>query len=313
MLADSGERLSPSHADDGVTFGTGTLIMAWALTLAVSNLPDILCKALVGTTPTWLYPAKLGLLAVLIAAGLAQATFRPLRLYALFLLAVLGTEQLGATLERTPWWQGAFGGGGFAHQMLGTQLLRVGGAFVMIAALLLLRFRRAEFFLVKGDVNAPAQPVRWLGIDGSVRWKPLGLISALCISLGTLAFLVLGGRPTLSAVVGAATLLPMILLLAAMNAFGEEVTYRGALLAPTIRAVGPRHAVLLTAAFFGIGHYYGVPYGIVGVAMASLLGWFLGKAMVETKGFLWPWFIHFLQDVMIFYFLAMGAVVAGGR
>jgi membrane protease YdiL (CAAX protease family) len=105
----------------------------------------------------------------------------------------------------------------------------------------------------------------------------------------------------------------MILVLAAMNAFGEEAMYRGGLLAPLIPAVGTRHAILLTAAFFGIGHYYGVPNGIVGVAMSTLLGWFLGKCMVETKGFFWPWFIHFLQDVMIFYFLAVGAVVAGGR
>lgn len=70
---------------------------------------------------------------------------------------------------------------------------------------------------------------------------------------------------------------------------------------------------MLTGALFGIGHYYGVPYGIVGVVMASVWGWYLGKCMVETKGFVWPWFIHFLQDVLIFTFMAIGAVVAGGK
>jgi hypothetical protein len=73
-----------------------------------------------------------------------------------------------------------------------------------------------------------------------------------------------------------------------------------------------RQAILLTAAYFGIGHYYGVPYGIIGVLMAGILGWLLGKSMLETKGFFWAWFIHFLQDVMIFSFMAIGSIAAGG-
>jgi CAAX protease family protein len=55
-----------------------------------------------------------------------------------------------------------------------------------------------------------------------------------------------------------------------------------------------------------------VPYGIVGVVMAGFLGWFLAKAMVETRGFFWPWFIHFCQDVAIFTFMAAGSIVPGG-
>lgn len=70
--------------------------------------------------------------------------------------------------------------------------------------------------------------------------------------------------------------------------------------------------LFLTAAFFGLAHYYGVPYGIIGVVMSTFLGWMEGKAMLETRGFFWAWFIHFWQDVSIFSFLAMGAVTAGG-
>ncbi len=32
----------------------------------------------------------------------------------------------------------------------------------------------------------------------------------------------------------------------------------------------------------------------------GVLGWFLARATIETRGFLAPWFIHFLQDVVIF-------------
>ncbi|MFT6005009.1 MAG: hypothetical protein ACI8UQ_002153, partial [Bacteroidia bacterium] len=46
-------------------------------------------------------------------------------------------------------------------------------------------------------------------------------------------------------------------------------------------------------------HYFGTPGGIIGVIVAGFLGWFLAKSILETKGFFWAWFIHFLQDVVI--------------
>jgi hypothetical protein len=66
------------------------------------------------------------------------------------------------------------------------------------------------------------------------------------------------------------------------------------------------------AAYFGLLHYYGVPYGVVGVLMAGLLGWLLGKSMLETRGLFWAWFIHLIQDVLIFSFLAIGSITPGG-
>lgn len=54
------------------------------------------------------------------------------------------------------------------------------------------------------------------------------------------------------------------------------------------------------------------PYGVVGVVMAGFLGWMLCKAMLETKGFFWSWFIHFWQDAAIFAFIAVGSITPGG-
>ncbi len=66
----------------------------------------------------------------------------------------------------------------------------------------------------------------------------------------------------------------------------------------------PHDSLLIaTGLFFGIGHFYGAPSGIAGVFMASLLGWYMNRAMYETKGFLASWMIHALQDVVIFTFL----------
>jgi len=67
-----------------------------------------------------------------------------------------------------------------------------------------------------------------------------------------------------------------------MNAFNEEFTLKAAPLSVLEPAVGRGQALCLTTYYFGVGHYYGVPYGIVGVLLAGFLGWFLGKSMQET-------------------------------
>lgn len=288
--------------------------VAWTVTILVSTLPNILWQEFVGTLPPWFLWAKLALLAGAIALGFVWEPARALRAYFALFIALYLAEAGVQRLSETGLWQGWFGGAGasFSADMLGVQLLRLVVSLVMIAALLILGFRRSEFFLVRGDLDAPVERVRWLGIDASVRWKRLGRILSLAISLGTLAFLAIAGRPAWGALARALPLLPAVLLFAVMNAFSEELSYRAAFLAPLHRTVGKHQSLMLTAAFFGLGHFYGVPYGVLGVVMAGILGWLLGKAMLETRGFFWPWFIHFLQDVLIFAFMGIGSIVAGG-
>lgn len=103
-----------------------------------------------------------------------------------------------------------------------------------------------------------------------------------------------------------------MLLFATLNAFNEEMTCRASLLAGLEHVIGPGQALWLIAVFFGIGHNFGVPYGVVGVVTESFLGWMMGKAMLETHGFFWPWLIHFLQDVLILSFLAIGSITPDG-
>jgi membrane protease YdiL (CAAX protease family) len=195
--------------------------------------------------------------------------------------------------------------------MLGTQLLRILVAFIMLVVMLVVKRRFVNFYLVKGDLAAEAAPIPVLMTRPS-SWKKLGIILSVCVTGGTLLFLILAGRPSLESLVAALPMVPMILLLAAMNAFSEEMNYRATILGASRDVISGSQSVMLAAVFFGIGHYYGVPYGIVGVVMAWFLGWLLGKAMIETKGFCWAWFIHFLQDVAIFSFMAIGSVTAGG-
>ncbi|MBN1259336.1 MAG: CPBP family intramembrane metalloprotease, partial [Anaerolineae bacterium] len=185
-------------------------------------------------------------------------------------------------------------------------------SLLMIGALLALGYRRTDFFLTPGKLNAPITPVRWLGFPKPDPWTSFGGQFALYISLGTLLFLILGGRPAPQDFVRALPMLPAILLFAAMNAFSEELSYRASLLAGLEPVIGSQQALWNAAVFFGLGHYFGVPYGVVGVIMATFLGWMMGKAMIETRGFFWAWFIHFWQDVLIFTFMAIGSITPGG-
>jgi Type II CAAX prenyl endopeptidase Rce1-like len=185
-------------------------------------------------------------------------------------------------------------------------------ALALIVTLLALGRTRAEVFLTRGDLGAPVAPIRWLGVGPGQRWKRFGIWLTLSISGGTLAFLMIAGRPDPVDLATLRSFLPAVLLAAAVNAFAEEVTYKASLLSVLEGPVGLRQAVLMVAAHFGIGHYYGIPYGLIGVLLAGFLGWILARYMAETRGMFWAWFVHFRQDVLIFSFLAVGAITPGG-
>lgn len=291
------------------------LTIGWIVTLLTCALPNVLWQEITGAVPGWLFWARLGVLVCLVLAGSIWKVVSRLRPYVVMLLVLTLAEHMPSLVGRIPQWQNWFGGPApsFVTLMLETQILRLGIALIMLAGLLMMYHDRSDFFLVKGRLDAPVKPVRWLGVSGSERWSRFGRILTFCISGGTLAFLLIAAQPSTTALTRVFPLVPALLVLAAMNAFSEELNYRAALLAPLHRVVGARQALLMTAVFFGIGHFYGVPYGIIGVLMAGFLGWLLGKSMLETRGFFWAWFIHFWQDVLIFTFMALGSIVAGGR
>jgi membrane protease YdiL (CAAX protease family) len=288
------------------------LITAWVVTLLVSILPDVILNEIFKVSPNWLFPAKLGLLALALVVSLAWKPIRPLWQYFLvFLLLYFAEEGVHRVGEIVQWKTWFVYQAPFTVSMLGTQLLRIMVAIFMVVVMLVLKRKFSEFYLVKGNLGAEAKPIPVL-MSKPESWKKLGIILSVCVTGGTLLFLFLAGRPSLGVLGAALPMFPMILLLAAMNAFSEEMNYRATVLGALKDVTTGPQAVMLAAVFFGIGHYYGVPYGIIGVIMAWFLGWLLGKSMIETKGFFWAWFIHFLQDVVIFSFMAIGSVTPGG-
>ena len=288
--------------------------IAWVTMLLVSILPNIIFQEIFWIEFVWLIWFKLGLLVLFTFVSMIWRSIKPLRNFFIILLAIFLIEDIVSRVTVLSFWQNWFGAedATFATSMFGTQLKRFIAALLIIIVLFFLKYSRKDLFLVKGQLDAPIRPVKWLGFPKTDPWTRFGGQFAIYISLGTLIFLMIGGRSTPAAMIRALPMLPAILIFASINAFYEELTYRSALLAPLEPALGDKHSLGITAIFFGIGHFYGVPYGVIGVIMASFLGWIMGKAMLETRGFFWAWFIHFLQDVIIFSFMAIGSIVPGG-
>jgi hypothetical protein len=232
--------------------------------------------------------------------------------FGLFLVLFGAQWLILSQLEEVPFIRQLLVSPSFSVYMPTEVVLKLLVTFIIIAFLYMLKGRRQAFFLTRGDLAAPVEPVRWLGIKAGERWNTVGRIFAVILSLGTLAFLVIAGGPPLNIATKALPFLPAILVAAALNAFNEEMTYKASFLAVLEDVVGKQPALWMMAAFFGIWHFYGIPYGVVGVILATFLGWLLGKSMLETRGLFWAWFLHFLQDIWIFAFLAIGSVNPGG-
>jgi|GEM_PF-1989662 len=94
--------------------------------------------------------------------------------------------------------------------------------------------------------------------------------------------------------------LPFSLIFALFNSFVEETITRLGVVVVLKNVLKDKTIALLSAMIFGTVHYWGNPGGIAGVLLAGFLGWLLAKSILEIKGIFWAWFIHFLQDVIIF-------------
>jgi membrane protease YdiL (CAAX protease family) len=283
-------------------------LAAWAVMLIVSDLPDILLTTLGGTIPPWILWAKAGFLAAFLVLSLVWKSLYPLWQYAVIFLTLFVFLSITGLLRNTTWFQSNFNyvGVSFFTGYAALFVLDILVALAVLAALWLMKRDRRTFFFTKGQVDAPIEPVRWLGIKTGESWKTFGWIFAGIAGLVIAIPTILGIAPSGETFVKALPLLPIALLLAAVNAFTEEAYFRCSLLSTLHEKIGMTQALLLTVIFFGLGHWlYGSPPGLVGFLLVGFLAWLLGKAMLETKGFLWPWFIHFVPDVVIFFSYAL--------
>jgi membrane protease YdiL (CAAX protease family) len=286
-------------------------LFTWIIVLLASDLPNAIWQALLGEPPPWLFWAKVGLLLTLILISLAWKPIRIVRSY-FFLLTVLmlalrgmdwlrSTDLYGLWENRVNW----------VVAMAGFQLLKLAVVFIMIIVLLLIGRRWKDFFLTRGQLDAPVKTIKGEKNTGKrpISWGLLALILGICIAPLTLLFFGLGNLPTSSILLKALPYFPAALLFAATNAFSEEMQFRASLLGDLQKVIGPDQAIWLTATFFGFAHYFGgAPAGIPGGLVAGLLGALFAKCMLGSKGVAVSWFIHFCQNAIIYAFWAIGSV-----
>jgi hypothetical protein len=188
----------------------------------------------------------------------------------------------------------------FVDSRLKYQFVTFGIAQLVLAVTYALAPQNARRFYRLGDLDAPAEPVNWLGIKPTDTWKTVGRSFAVIVSLATGAFIYFNIARGQNLAPGHLGLLPFILVLSALNAFTEEAITRLSVVTALDGILSRPTIYIISALLFGIPHYFGVPGGILGSLMAAFLGWLLAKSIAETEGVFWAWFIHFLQDVIIF-------------
>lgn len=305
-----GSRVEPKKP--GIQLETA---LAWLATLVASSLPLILSREIYGSEPYWLPWISSGILvAILLATNLVQS-LRQIRsfifiLSLIFFLGFGGGWQWGLIpfVRSTSAWTSWASSVPWAISQIATHLLRFVPAIAVISFLSLKGRHRKDYFLAIGKIDAPVEPSKLLGMKKQEPWTKIGSIFALVFATGTLSFLMLSSPPSYGTFLEALPLIPVAVLIAGINSFNEEFTLRAAPLSELVGPLGKQQSLLITTLYFGLGHFYGIPNGLLGVALASFLGWFLGKSLLETKGFFWAWTIHFVQDVFIFSFLAMASL-----
>jgi hypothetical protein len=288
------------------TPGPALAPLAWGALALGSALPLILWQELAGNpAPLWLLVAQAGALLALFFAARRLPSLWPLEGFLLWLLALaVGWHLVLGSVFAVPAWDEWQRGVPWVVRGAVVQVL----VFVPTVLLVLLgvgRRSRRELRLAWGDGGAIASPDPYT-LWRRPRWRRLGPLWAALISVGTLTAMFFAIPPEAGMLARLLPVLPIVLLLAATNTFNEEFQFRNAPLATLPALFGKAQALLFTAVFFGLEHYYGNPPALSGVLLATFLGYLLGKSMLETGGSRWAWLIHWLQDVIIFSFLVMG-------
>ncbi|MDP2858049.1 MAG: hypothetical protein Q8P50_08745 [Bacillota bacterium] len=192
-----------------------TTLAMWAVTIATSYLPNVFFMVSGAEVPGWLRWAKIALLVAIPATAIVWQALRPLTRYSSVLAVFHLAEELSSRVGNSAFWRQEFreAGVGFAKGLMGVQVLKLAPALIVLVALLVSGFRRQDFFLVKGRVNAPAKPVSWLGMKGLEPWTRVGRVITLVVSLGTLTFMVIQALPHLRSALALVPLLPFVVFL----------------------------------------------------------------------------------------------------
>ncbi|MHC1735350.1 MAG: CPBP family intramembrane glutamic endopeptidase [Erysipelotrichaceae bacterium] len=279
----------------------GDRIFVFLFAIAVSILPEILVIQFDPSILSWVLPLKTIIVFILLI--LSQKKNRSVIDFGLVCFVLLLFQLFSDKIQTLIIWKELFSNDTFID-VIGASLFLKSFSVILVLAVLFIRLKdRRAFFLTKGNLDVYASEIKWLGIPANwVTWKKLALVSGILISLGTFmgtVFTVTGFNIPKNAG-ELLSFFPYIVWFALLNSLFEGIVYRNGILATLSRILPQEKAILAGALIFGVAHYFGAPGGIIGAIMASFLGWFMGRSVLETKGIAAAWLIHFMQDTVIF-------------
>lgn len=178
------------------------------------------------------------------------------------------------------------------------QIIRLILSAIFTVAILLV-FQSSRSYFSFGNIRADAQSVSWLFVGEGQSWRQVGRDIGIVITGVTFIYILSSIRWQWRRLLQAKHI-AWILIFAALNALLEELVYRFGIVGPLVGVISSEYIAVISAAAFGAAHWKGVPKGLPGILLAGILGFILAKSVLETGGLFWAWFIHFLQDVVIF-------------
>jgi uncharacterized protein len=228
----------------------------------------------------------------------------------MLVLVVPATALLLSLPSRVSRWKQQFHPLEFINAQGKYQLAALGLAVSLLLVLWVFFSRQLERFLGFGNPSAPTLGMPLFGVGANDSWLTTGLSFSLFITLATGFFMYMGFQKLVPQRHLLRRFIPWILAFSASNAFIEEVIYRVAVVVPLEGKLEPSLIALLSGILFGLPHLRGMPSGLVGALMSGVLGYILCTSLLETGGLWWAWWIHFLQDVVIFSFLILQAAAS---
>jgi Type II CAAX prenyl endopeptidase Rce1-like len=282
-------------------------IIAWTAVIS-STLPDVIWQESGHNVSFW-FTAIESLL--ILAAALAAIWIPSLRRLTRFLIAVallnFAWDFISPALAELKSVRAVTDNVSWGARLFLNRTFTLSGAVLVCFTLIGSGLTRRDLFLCLGNPGAPAQPIPFLRLRKPVPWTWLGPAFILVFALVLSPYLYLTVHPNFNFSERIVRTFPWSVAVAMLNAASEEFQFRSVLLAHLREILRPGEMILLTAVYFGLGHYYGQPGGPLGVLMAAFAGWIWARSMIETRGGVWAFLIHMVQDIVIFTFLAVGA------
>jgi membrane protease YdiL (CAAX protease family) len=283
----------------------GVVALAATATLLASRLPEIVLREGFAFDGPWLAAIPVAVASGLWIASSVTAALRPL---AGFFGVMTGVTALIRGIEvlfaSDTWAALAPESAGPMVQLLSERLVLGTLALALAGTVAWFGGSQATYLRLRASTSGHEAD---RGDEVARRWRLRGPVAIVAL-VGLTALAMIPFAPASVDLAAAAPFLVMAVLAAVLNSLWEEVAFRALPMGRLAPIVGAGPAVLILAAWFGLGHFYGgMPSGAMGAVVVGAVGIVLGRAMVDTRGLAWPWAIHASIDLTIYVVLALGA------